>query len=242
MRDDTGYAARLFAAYADRPTVEVELGGARRRVPEGITVLQALWHAGIPTIHGAGCLGGACGACTTTYRLPDDPTSRTGLGCQITVREGMAITLYPIDPPAKPRYRMAEIEDPREALFTLYPETRRCTRCDACTTACPQDIPVRQAVVQLMNRDLEAAAPAFDECVMCGFCTLVCEVGIAPNLLGMYARKARARGRPGPPELARRMAEVSEGRYAAAWKGLLEGPPEGLGARCRAILAEGPPR
>jgi ferredoxin len=242
LRDDTGYAARLFAAYADRPTVEVELGGARHQVPEGITVLQAFWHAGYPTIHGAGCLGGACGACTVTYRLPDGPATHTGLGCQLTVREGMAVNLYPIDPPAKPRYQMAEIEDPREALFSIYPETRRCTRCDACTTACPQDIPVRQTVVQMMNQDLEAVAPAFDECVMCGFCTLMCEVGIAPNLLGMYARKAQARGRPGPPELAARMEAVEAGRYEGAFRDLLEGPPEGLEARCRAVFAEGPPR
>jgi ferredoxin len=232
-RNEMGYAARLFAAYAGRPTVQVEVGGAWHAVPEGLTVLQALWYAGIPTIKGAGCLGGACGACTTTYRLPDDPAGHTGLGCQVTVREGMSVTLYPIEPPDKPRYRMAELDDPAEALFTIYPETRRCTLCDACTAVCPQDIPVRQTVRQMMNKDFEAVAPAFDECVMCGLCSVVCEVGIAPNLLGLYARKAVARERPGPPELARRMEEVKDGRYAAEWEALLAGTEADRAARCR---------
>jgi len=240
LRSDIAYAERLFAAYDDRPVVTVEVAGVRHRVPAGVTVLQALWYAGIDTLKGAGCLGGACGACTTTYRLADDPATKTGLGCQLTVRDGMALTVYPIDPPEKPRYRMAELDDPAEALFTIYPETRRCTLCDACTLVCPQDIPVRQTVRQMMNKDFAPVAPAFDECVMCGFCSMVCEVGIAPNLLGMFARKAVARERPGPAELAGRMEAVRAGRYEGDWKALLEGDPEGLPDRCRAVLAKAP--
>jgi ferredoxin len=237
LRPESPYAERLFAAYDGRPAVTVEVAGVQHRVPAGVTVLQALWYAGIPTLKGAGCLGGACGACTTTYRLADDPATRTGLGCQLTVRDGMAVTVYPIDPPAKPHYKMAELEDPAEALFSIYPETRRCTLCDACTTVCPQDIPVRQTVRHMMNREFAPVAPAFDECVMCGFCTMVCEVGIAPNLLGMYARKAVAKAAPAPPELARCMEAVAAGRYAGDFKALLEGEGEGLEARCRAARA-----
>jgi Fe-S oxidoreductase len=241
-----GYAAHLFASYAGKPTVEVELHGARHTVPAGVTVLMALWYAGFDTVHGAGCLGGACGACTLSYRLPDGPATRTGLGCQVVVRDGMAVTLLPIDPPQKPRYQMARIDDPAEALFTIYPETRRCTNCDACTQVCPQDIPVRQTVRQMMNKDFAPVAPAFDECVMCGLCAMVCEVNIAPNLLGLYARKAVARAAPEPPELVRGMAAVREGRLAPAWEALLGGPEisvengletgasDALAARCRA--------
>jgi Fe-S oxidoreductase len=232
-QDAIGYAAHLFAAYADKPTVEVELHGAVHTVPAGVTVLMALWYAGFETVHGAGCLGGACGACTVSWRLPDVMATQTGLACQTVVQEGMAVTLLPIDPPHKPRYRMAELDDPAEALFTIYPETRRCTNCDACTQVCPQDIPVRQTVRHMMNQRFDEVAPAFDECVMCGLCNLVCEVQIAPNLLGIYARKAVGRAAPAPPELARTMADVGEGRLAAEWKALLEGPDD-LEARCRA--------
>jgi len=237
-----GYAAQLFAGYAGKPTVEVELAGTRHTVPAGVTVLMALWYAGQETVHGAGCLGGACGACTVSWRLPDSPATHTGLGCQAVVEDGMAVTLLPIDPPDKPRYRMAEIDDPAEALFTIYPETRRCTLCDACTQVCPQDIPVRQTVRQMMNKEFGPVAPAFDECIMCGLCALVCEVNIAPNLLGLYARKAVAKAVPAPPELARAMEAVREGRMAAEWEALLGGPEsalktvgsDDLAARCRA--------
>jgi len=241
-KDANAYAAGLFAAYADKPTVEVELHGARHTVPAGVTVLMALWYAGFDTVHGAGCLGGACGACTASWRLPDEMATHTGLACQTVVQDGMAVTLLPVDPPQKPRYKMAEIDDPAESLFAIYPETRRCTLCDACTQVCPVDIPVRQTVRQMMNKDFAAVAPAFDECVQCGLCALVCEVNIAPNLLGLYARKAVGKAAAALPELVRGMERVREGRLAGAWEDLLGGPETGLksmssddlAARCEA--------
>ncbi|MDH5526992.1 MAG: 4Fe-4S ferredoxin [Nitrospirota bacterium] len=225
----------LFAAYTDRPMVSVEIGGQPHVVPEGVTVLQAMWYSGIPVVKGAGCLGGVCGACTTTWRMPGDLTARSGLGCQIAVREGMSFTLYPVDAPQKPRYRMAELDDPAEALFSIYPETRRCTLCDSCTQVCPQGITVKSGVMRVMNKMFEPVAPMFDECVMCNMCSLVCEVGIAPNLLGLYARKAVARERPAPPELETVMRRVADGKWDAEWGALLEGSGEALAGRCRAV-------
>lgn len=228
----------LFSAYADQPRVTVEIAGARYEVPAGITVLQAFWSAGIALTKGIGCLGGACGACTATCRVPTQMAPKTGLACQMEVEDGMAITLYPIDRPMKPTYRMAELDDPAEALFSIYPETRRCTLCDACTTVCPQDIPVRATVRQMMNQQFEEVAPAFDECVMCGFCSLVCEVSIAPNLLGMYARKAVAKANPRPAELVVAMEKVGAGAYEADWSALMGGPEEALADRCRAYRSD----
>ena len=230
----------LFSAYRNRPAVTVEIGGQQHRVPQGITILQAMWYAGIPVVRGAGCLSGVCGACTTTWRLAGQSAGRTGMGCQTSVEDGMSIALYPIEPPQKKRYRMAELADPAEALFGIYPETRRCTLCDACTQVCPQDIPVRQGVRLMMNKDFAAVAPLFDECIMCGFCALVCESNIAPNLLGMYARKAVAHYGGGSgggsggarDELQRAMRRSRDGSLDTAWQGLLDGPPDALAARC----------
>lgn len=223
-------------------TVTVELDGARHAVPAGLTVLAALWHAGLPTVRGAGCLGGACGACTVSWRLPGETATRTGLGCQTVVRDGMAVTRLAIDPPSRPAYRADDPADPAEALFALHPETRRCTLCDACTQVCPQDIPVRRTVRQMMNGDFAAVAPAFDSCVMCGLCAFVCEVGIAPQLLGLFARRAVGRGTPAPEALRRGMAAVTSGAHGPAWDELLGGGPEGLEARCRAAREPGSPR
>ncbi len=235
--EQTTYKDRLFAAYAKRPQITVEIEGTRHMVPDGLTVLQSMWYAGVQTTHGAGCLGGACGACTASCRVPDSMAPVTGLACQMEAVDGMTILLYPIDPPQKPRYRMAEIDDPAASLFDIYPETRRCTLCDACTTVCPQDIPVKTAVGQMMNRQFEPVAESFDECVMCGFCTLVCEVGIAPNLLGVYARKAVGCKAPAPEEITRQMEKVAAGGYENDWKALLNG--DGIEAACRALLAGG---
>ncbi len=228
-------AIDLFARYKDRPKINVVLGGTPCQVPEGITVLQAMWYTGHNVIKGAGCLGGACGACTTTYTLPDAMAPKTGLGCQIPVREGMGITLYPIDPPQKPTYRMAELDDPAEALFTIYPETRRCTLCDACTTVCPQDIPVRTTVRQMMNKQFDEVAPAFEECVNCNFCTMVCEVNIAPNLLGLFARKAVAKADAPLDELKRCQQRISDGVYQHQWEALLALPEAELIDHCTAM-------
>ena len=59
--------------------VTVEIAGKKYEVPEGITVIKALWYSGQEVIRGAGCLGGFCGACATYYRTKDDPKVRTCL-------------------------------------------------------------------------------------------------------------------------------------------------------------------
>jgi len=41
--------------------VTVEIAGKKYEVPEGITVIKALWYSGQEVIRGAGCLGGFCG-------------------------------------------------------------------------------------------------------------------------------------------------------------------------------------
>jgi hypothetical protein len=42
--------------------VTIEIAGKTHQVPEGITVIKALWYTGQEVIRGAGCLGGVCGA------------------------------------------------------------------------------------------------------------------------------------------------------------------------------------
>ncbi len=233
------YIRDLYAAYEGRPTVQIKLAGVAYQVPEGVTLLMACWYAGIDLVKGAGCLGGVCGACTATCKVPDKANPwaapKTVLGCQTTVEEGMEIILSPLDWPQKPTYKMAELDDPAEALFTIYPETRRCTNCDACTMVCPQDIPVRAAMRKMMNKQFDEVAPAFDECVMCGFCTMVCEVAIAPNLLGIYARKAVTKDHPTPVELQAAQTTVESGVLNDDWAVLMSGNAEAVAAHCQAL-------
>ena len=67
--------------------VTVEIAGKSYQVPEGITVIKALWYTGQEVIRGAGCLGGFCGACATYYRTKDDPKVKTCLACQTAVED-----------------------------------------------------------------------------------------------------------------------------------------------------------
>ena len=42
--------------------VTIEIAGKRVEVPEGITVIKAMWYGGQEVVRGVGCLGGFCGA------------------------------------------------------------------------------------------------------------------------------------------------------------------------------------
>ena len=53
--------------------VTIEIAGKKYEVPEGITIIKALWYSGQEVVRGAGCLGGFCGACAAYYRTKDDP-------------------------------------------------------------------------------------------------------------------------------------------------------------------------
>jgi len=42
--------------------ITIELEGRKIRVPEGLTVIEALWDTGHEVQRGIGCLSGLCGA------------------------------------------------------------------------------------------------------------------------------------------------------------------------------------
>src|SRR5207245_10836921 len=73
--------------------VTVEIAGKKHEVPEGITVIKALWYSGQEVIRGAGCLGGFCGACPTYYRTKEDPKVTTRRPCSAAAEAEMSFTL-----------------------------------------------------------------------------------------------------------------------------------------------------
>lgn len=224
----------MFHSDSQSSLIRIEVDGAEHPVPEGITVIQAMWHLGRPTIHGVGCLGGVCGACPITYRLPDQMSSKTGLACQTAVRDGMAITFIPSDSSKKAIALLPKEAPTQKTLFQYYPETRRCTACRACTSVCPQEIDVMGGVRAAINGELATVAEKFTTCVMCGLCAAVCEVQIKPHRVGMYAR--RLTGAFYPKEatgLLHRIEEVRSGKYASAWDRLLSADDAALSDYCR---------
>ena len=202
--------------------VTVEIAGKSYQVPEGITVIKALWYTGQEVVRGVGCLGGFCGACATYYRTKDDPKVKTCLACQTAVEDGMSFSMVPPFPARKATYHMSELKDPKQDLFNLYPEAPLCRNCNACTEACPQGIDVREGVWKAVFGDFQSVSEMFMDCVMCGLCTPVCIADIAPNLVALYASRAQGvHFTEKPDRLYHRINEIENGRYDAEWERIL---------------------
>ncbi|MEW6323889.1 MAG: 4Fe-4S dicluster domain-containing protein [Nitrospirota bacterium] len=190
------------------------------QIPHAITAIQALWYTGERPVHGIGCLGGSCGACVFSYRVGTDPAIKTGLACQTLVEEGMQFSFTP--QPGKPgaAYILDDLLPAKEQLAKFYPEARRCTNCMACNWVCPQGIDARAMVRRAAAGDFANSAERYTTCIMCGLCQTVCDVGIAPQRVGLFAHRAVARTMEIPAQLAARIEEIQAGRYEAEWAGV----------------------
>jgi len=203
--------------------VTVEVMGKKYRVPEGITVIQALWYTGHEMVRGIGCLGGTCGACAMVYRMPGRFELLNGLGCQTTVRDGMWFSLVSNYPAAQAHYRVADLNDAKEQLFELYPESARCVNCNACNRVCPQGIDVRSSIWYAVFGDFQKVADLTMSCNMCGLCITRCVADMPPNLIGLYARRAQgALYAPKASDLAQRVADIAAGRFRDELEQLLK--------------------
>ncbi len=204
-------------------SVAITVGDEKHTVPEGMTVIQAMWHLGDAMVKNVGCLGGACGACAIICRLPGQMLPKTALACQTMVSEGLNIRFLQGDPSKKEIAPLPAETPSRETVFQYYPETRRCVACQACTSACPQGIDVMVGVREAMIGDLALVAERFTTCVMCGFCAAVCESRIRPHRMGLYARRLAGAFYPKPPtQLDMRIAEISSGQFDREWNDVMQ--------------------
>lgn len=207
----------------EKNLVTVEIMGKTYSVPEGLTMIQAMWYTGHEVIRGAGCLGGVCGACAATYRTKDDIRLKTCLACQTVVEDGMSFYLaYPYYPSRKIAYHLEDVTDPKQDLFKYYPEASLCRNCNACTEACPQGIDVRDGVWKAVFGEFGKVSEMFMDCVMCGHCVPVCIADIAPNHVAVYASRAQGVFLTALPEnLNRRLEQIEAGSYDEEWKRIL---------------------
>ena len=126
-------------------------------------------------------------------------------------------------PARKATYDLAELKDPKQDLFNLYPEAPLCRNCNACTEACPQTIDVREGVWRAVFGDFKAVSEMFMNCVMCGMCTPVCIADIAPNLVAVYASRAHGvHFTESPQGLKKRINSIEKGEYQADWERVLK--------------------
>jgi L-lactate utilization protein LutB len=208
--------------------ISVQIMGRTYDVPENLTIMKAVEHAGYQYVRGCGCRGGICGACGTFYRLPGDYQLMTGLACQTVVQPGMMIMQLPYVPANRPTYDVEAFDGHgsaghgsavapatlHESVRRLFPEVYRCVGCATCSRTCPMGIDVMDYVALIGRGELTKAAEASFPCVMCGLCAIRCPAQISQHTVAMYVRRLAGRYlTPKAQHLDRRVAEVQAGRY-----------------------------
>lgn len=197
--------------------VDIYVMGEHHRVPESLTILQALEYAGYRLVRGVGCRGGFCGACATVYRVPGDYHLKFALACQTRVEPGMQLAMIPFFPARRADYCLNELSAAPETVLTLYPEMLRCFGCNTCTKSCPQDIDVLGYVSAIIRGDIPAAADISFDCIMCGLCVARCPAELVKHNAALLSRRLYGRNlAPRSSHLHERVKECRAGAFKDA--------------------------
>ncbi|CAI2718883.1 4Fe-4S dicluster domain-containing protein [Nitrospina watsonii] len=201
----------------------------------GETIVHALWNAGQGGRVRTGCVGGVCGACTVTVRLPDGRPSTTELACMCPVENGMQVFPFAVDAitPVEPKAD-ADADDLRAA----YPTLDRCTKCGSCTVACPMSIPVMESVLRMQKGEFEQVAEDFTTCIHCGLCRAVCEDKVKPHNMGLWVRRSLGMSRD-VSMLEKRVAALNGDGAEQEWNHLMKAQPEERLERARRFRQNG---
>lgn len=216
----------------DGKAITIELEGRKIKVPEGLTVIEALWDTGHDVKRGVGCLSGLCGACTVAYLEKDGKKVKFGLGCQKIVEDGLNVIMLPYFPSRVARYLLETMESPLKQLPEIYPELYTCNDCKACNI-CPEWINVAGVMKAAKDADYETATGHIMDCIMCGLCASRCPKGIAPQHVALFIQRARAKERVFPPNLRKRLEEMEALQFDADLRRMAAMGGEELEAHCR---------
>ncbi len=194
--------------------VNIYIMGKQYRVPDSLTIMDAMEYCGYRLIRGCGCRAGFCGACSTFYRLGNGFDLYVGLACQTKVEPEMYLTQLPFFPARKANYSLEEIKPSVATLAELYPEVFKCLGCNSCTKVCPQDLNVMQYIAYLQRGDFSRAANESFDCLMCGLCVSRCPVNIVHYQAAILARRLHSRYLVPPAgHLQERVEEVEAGKW-----------------------------
>jgi succinate dehydrogenase/fumarate reductase-like Fe-S protein len=194
--------------------IPVYIMGKRYDVPGSLTIMKAMEWAGYSLVRGVGCRGGFCGACSTVYRIKDDPKLYFGLACQTVVKPDMYLGQIPFFPASRASYDITQLEPVAATLFQTYPELLRCLGCGTCTKACPQELNVKGYMAAAMRGDIEAVANMSFDCIMCGLCAARCPAEEPQYNIAILARRLYGRYlAPRSEHLLQRVEEINAGTY-----------------------------
>ncbi len=199
---------------AELEMIPIYIMGKRYIVPNTLTIMGALEHAGYTLIRGVGCRAAFCGACSTVYRLEGDPKLYIGLACGTLVQPGMYLTQIPFYPAERAQYRLEELEPTFATLVRLYPQVLKCLGCGTCTKSCPQELKVKDYMAAAMRGDIARLADLSFDCIMCGMCVSRCPAEEAQPNIAILSRRLYAKYlAPKAQHLAQRVSEVNAGNF-----------------------------
>jgi formate hydrogenlyase subunit 6/NADH:ubiquinone oxidoreductase subunit I len=203
--------------------IRIYVMGSAYEVPRGLTIMDAMEHAGWRFIRGAGCRSGFCGACSTVYRQEGDYRLRFTLACQTEAEDGMYLVQLPFTPAPRVSYILAELNPDENVLLQHYPEIARCVSCNTCTKACPQDIEVMDYVQAALRGDIAQTAILSFDCIQCGLCSMRCPADIKHYHMAQMARRIYGRYMsPITEHLKERIAEIAQGVYEEELSNLVQ--------------------
>jgi succinate dehydrogenase/fumarate reductase-like Fe-S protein len=188
--------------------------GKRYDVPPSLTIMKAMEWAGYTLVRGVGCRGGFCGACSTVYRIKDDPKLYFGLACQTVVQPEMYLGQIPFFPAKRATYDITQLEPVAATLFKIYPELLRCLGCGTCTKACPQELNVKGYMAAAMRGDIASVANMSFDCIMCGLCAARCPAEEPQYNIAILSRRLYGRYlAPRSLHLETRVEEIKAGKF-----------------------------
>jgi succinate dehydrogenase/fumarate reductase-like Fe-S protein len=204
---------QIMSIKVEKP-VTVTINGKEIQAPPSFSTIQALWYAGYPRVKSVGCLEGVCGSCRILVRRAGSPEVTMALGCQTLVEEGMEVNFLVFPTPTHHTYNLEDIPNSWEVhgqFHRIFPEAIHCRECSGCDKSCPKDIEVKRGVNLAVNGRFQEAGELFVECVMCNFCMTACPEFIAPNHVGLFARRVTAYFHSRPSNLIRRLEQMRKG-------------------------------
>lgn len=203
--------------------VNIYIMGKAYKVPDGVTIMQAMEYAGYRFVRSAGCRAGFCGACATVYRKAGDYKLQTAMACQTRAEDGMFLVQIPFAPAEKAVYDIKKEKYDGNVLYKYYPTIARCVSCNTCTKACPQDLEVMDYIQASIRGDFEAVAEESFDCIQCGLCAIRCPAEIVHYHVGQLARRMYGHyGCPAPEHLKKRVKEIKDNKFSSEFEKLLK--------------------
>ena len=195
--------------------IRIGVDGREINVSPGLSIIEAMWHAGETLVEGVGCMQGVCGSCRIMVRRADSHDVKLELACETIVEPGMQVTF--VDFLVRFTHHRYDIEqfqnawDVLQQINEVFHEAAHCRHCGGCDETCPRGLDVQRGVNLLVEGGLHDASEIFADCIMCNLCTSACPESITPNHFGILGRRIVASLGLHPPNLLLRLDQIRRG-------------------------------